>query len=113
MHMASKSRTTTEIERKGAAAWVIHPGEILREEFLAPLEMTAYALAKAIQVPVPRIHDVIAEKRAVSPDTALRLARFFSTTEEFWMNLQAAYDLAVARKTAGRAIAKIKPRVVA
>jgi addiction module HigA family antidote len=111
--MASKSRTTTEIERKSPSGWAIHPGEILREEFLAPLEMTAYALAKAIEVPVPRIHDVVAEKRAISPDTALRLARFFSTSEEFWMGLQAAYDLALARKTAGRAIAKIKPRVVA
>jgi addiction module HigA family antidote len=111
--MASKSRTTTEIKRTGPAAWAIHPGEILREEFLVPLGMTAYGLAKAIQVPAPRIHDVIAEKRAISPDTALRLARFCSTSEEFWMNLQAAYDLAVTRKKAGRAIAKIKPRVVA
>jgi addiction module HigA family antidote len=113
MHMASRSRITTDIERKGSAGWAIHPGEILREEFLVPSGMTAYALAKAIQVPVPRIHDVIAEKRAISPDTALRLARFFSTSEEFWMNLQAAYDLALARKSAGKAIAKIKPRVVA
>ena len=75
--------------------------------------MTSYALAKAIHVPVPRVHDIVMEKRAISPDTALRLARFFSTSEEFWMNLQAAYDLATARKTVGRALAKIKPRGVA
>jgi addiction module HigA family antidote len=75
--------------------------------------MSAYALSKAIQVPIPRVHDIISEKRGISPDTALRLARFFSTSEEFWMNLQAAYDLAVAKKSSGRTIAKIKPRVVA
>lgn len=110
--MRSKSRITTEIERKGPPAWTIHPGEILREEFLVPLGITAYALAKAIQVPAPRVHDLITEKRGISPDTALRLSRFFSTSEEFWMNLQAAYDLAIARKKVGRSIAKIKPRVV-
>jgi len=111
--MASKSRTTTEIPRKGPLAWAIHPGEILREEFLVPSGMTSYALAKALHVPIPRVHDIVAEKRAISPDTALRLARFFSTSEEFWMNLQAAYDLATARKSLGRALGKIKPRGVA
>jgi addiction module HigA family antidote len=61
----------------------IHPGEILREEFLLPLGMTAHALALAIRVPAPRIHDIVREKRSVSPDTALRLARYFGTTPEF------------------------------
>ncbi|MDX8391117.1 MAG: HigA family addiction module antitoxin [Mariprofundaceae bacterium] len=75
----------------------IHPGEILREEFLAPLEMSANALAMRLRVPAPRINDVVREKRGVSVDTALRLARFFNNTPEFWLNLQNAYNLKIAR----------------
>ena len=75
----------------------IHPGEILREEFLAPLEMSANALAMRLRVPAPRINDLVREKRGVSVDTALRLARFFNNTPEFWINLQTAYDLKIAK----------------
>jgi len=75
----------------------IHPGEILREEFLAPLEMSANALAMQLRVPAPRINDLVREKRAVSVDTALRLARYFNTMPEFWMNLQTAFDLKTAK----------------
>ena len=75
----------------------IHPGEILREEFLAPLEMSANALAMKLRVPAPRINDLVREKRGVSVDTALRLARFFNNTPEFWINLQTAYDLKIAK----------------
>jgi addiction module HigA family antidote len=71
----------------------IHPGEVLREEYLLPLGMSAHALAQALRVPATRINDVVNEKRAVTADTALRLARYFGTTAEFWMNLQAAFDL--------------------
>ncbi|CAG0977826.1 putative HTH-type transcriptional regulator YbaQ [Rhodocyclaceae bacterium] len=71
----------------------IHPGEILREEFLAPLEMSANALSLALHVPAPRINDIVRERRAVSPDTALRLARYFGTTAQFWLNLQSSFDL--------------------
>jgi len=71
----------------------IHPGEILREEFLSPLDMTPSALAKELRVDAPRINDIVNEKRAVTVDTALRLARFFDTTPEFWLNLQLAYEL--------------------
>jgi len=76
----------------------IHPGEVLREEFLEPLEMSANALAIRLRVPAPRVNDVVREKRGVSVDTALRLARFFNTTPEFWLNLQTAYDLKIAKK---------------
>ncbi len=76
----------------------IHPGEILREEFLAPTEMSVSALAMALRVPAPRINDIVREKRAITPDTALRLARYYSTTPEFWLNLQIAYELRLARK---------------
>ena len=66
----------------------IHPGEILREEFLLPLRLTAHALAIALQVPAPRIHEIVRERRAVTVDTALRLAKFFGTSAEFWSGLQ-------------------------
>jgi len=74
----------------------IHPGEILREEFLVPLEMTPHALAMQLRVPAPRINDIVREKRGITADTALRLARFFNTTAQFWLNLQTAYDLNIA-----------------
>jgi addiction module HigA family antidote len=84
----------------------IHPGEILREEYLAPLGMSANALAMALHVPAPRINDVVRERRAVTPDTALRLARYFDTTAQFWLNLQSAFDLKRAENEAGSQIAE-------
>ena len=77
----------------------IHLGEILREEFLQPLGMTGHALAMAIQVPAPRINDILRERRAVTVDTALRLAKYFGTSAEFWMGLQTDFDMATARIT--------------
>lgn len=92
----------------------IHPGEILREEFLNPLGMTANALAMALKIPAPRINDIARERRAITPDTALRLARYFGTTPEFWLNLQTAYDLRIARNTAQDIIEReVLPREVA
>lgn len=85
----------------------IHPGEILREEFLQPLGMTAHALAMALQVPAPRINDVVRERRAVTVDTALRLAKYFGTSAEFWMGLQTDFDMATARATMVDALARI------
>ena len=76
----------------------IHPGEIIKEEYLEPLGMSVNALAVSLRVPAPRINDVIRQKRGVSIDTALRLARYFNTTAQFWMNLQTSYDLKIARK---------------
>ena len=81
----------------------IHPGEILREEFLEPLELTAHALSVALRVPAPRINDLARERRSVTPDTALWLARYFKTTPQFWMNLQTSYELKIAlRNSKGR-----------
>lgn len=74
----------------------VHPGEILREDFLLPLGMSANALAKALNVPAPRINDVARERRGITADTAMRLARYFGGDARSWMNLQAAYDLRVA-----------------
>jgi addiction module HigA family antidote len=76
----------------------IHPGEIIKEEYLEPLGMSANALAVALRIPAPRINDVIRQKRGISIDTALRLARYFNTTAQFWMNLQISYDLKNARQ---------------
>ena len=88
----------------------IHPGEIIREEYLVPLQMSAHALAMALRVPAPRINDIVRERRAVTPDTALRLARYFGTSAQFWVNLQSAFDLKQAQSAAGRKIAaEIRP----
>ena len=74
----------------------VHPGEVLREDYLVPLNMSANALAKALSVPAPRINDIVRERRGVSADTAMRLARYFGGDARSWLNLQAAYDLRVA-----------------
>ena len=92
----------------------IHPGEILREEFLIPLAITAHALALALKVPASRINDIVLERRAITPDTALRLARYFGTTPGFWLNLQTAYDLRVAKQQSLPAIEReVFPREAA
>jgi len=80
------------------------PGDILRAEFLEPLGMSANALSIALRVPAPRINDIVRGKRAISPETALRLSRFFSTSPHFWLNLQIAYDLRVAIAESGAQI---------
>lgn len=79
----------------------LHPGEILAAEFLEPLEVSQYRLARDISVPPRRINEVVHGKRSVTADTALRLARYFGTTEQFWLNLQARYDLEAQRDELG------------
>lgn len=79
----------------------IHPGEILREEFLDPLGISQYRLAKEVSVPPRRINEIVRGMRAITADTALRLARYFGTTERFWLNLQGRYDLEVAKDRLG------------
>lgn len=92
----------------------VHPGEVLREDYLKPLKMTANALAKALHVPASRINDIVLERRGVTPDTALRLVRYFGGEEadaQGWINMQATYDFKLAAKTVGKVIVKeIKPR---
>jgi antitoxin HigA-1 len=88
-----------------------HPGEVLREDFLKPLEMSQYALAKALGVPEIRISEIVNAKRAITPDTALRLARYFGTSAEFWLGMQTSYDLELTRERVGAAIeATVHPR---
>ncbi len=82
----------------------IHPGEILEEEFMRPLGLSANALARRIDVPVTRISEIVRGNRGVTADTALRLARFFGTSAELWLGLQAEYDLRVARRDLGESV---------
>ena len=84
----------------------VHPGEILMEDFLEPMGISQYRLSKDIGVPPRRINEIVHGKRAISPDTALRLARYFGVTETFWSNLQAHYDLEVQRDVLGDLLEK-------
>jgi len=89
----------------------IHPGEILREEFLTPMALSVYRLAQALKISRPRLNDVVLGRRAVTTDTALRLGRYFGTTPEFWINLQTRYDLDVAERTIrARIEQEVEPR---
>ena len=88
----------------------LHPGEMLREEFLVPLGLSPYALARAIGVPRTRIERLVREETAITADTALRLGRYFNMTPQFWMNLQTRYELEVAGRALGRSLGKIEPR---
>ncbi|HEV2729046.1 MAG TPA: HigA family addiction module antitoxin [Terriglobales bacterium] len=97
------------ITRRGTPKWRVHPGEILREEFLKPMKLSAYALAKRIHVPVPRVNDIVLERRGITADTALRLARFFKTTEMFWLNLQDAYDISRVKAECSAELERIEP----
>ena len=84
----------------------VHPGEILLEEFLEPLRLSQYRLAKGLSVPPRRINEIVHGTRAITADTALRLARFFGTSERFWLNLQIAYDLEIERDRLGARLQK-------
>jgi addiction module HigA family antidote len=101
MPTTSKSRTTTKLRP-------VHPGEILAEEFLKPLELSQYRLAERLHVPRRRINEIVLGERSVSADTALRLARFFGTSDRFWLNLQATYDLEVERDRMGSRLEDIE-----
>ncbi len=90
----------------------IHPGEVLLEEFLKPLGISQYRLAKDISVPPRRINEIVHGKRAITADTALRLSQYFGTSERFWMNLQTRYDLEIEKDRLGDRLTKeIHPRV--
>jgi len=91
----------------------VHPGEILREEFMIPLKLNPHKLALALRVPAPGVYEIVKEERAVSMEMALRLARFFSTTPEFWVNLQAHFDLEIARDKEQRHVnQEVRPMTV-
>jgi addiction module HigA family antidote len=87
----------------------VHPGEILLEEFLDPLSVSQYQLARDIQVPARRINEIVHGQRRISAGTALRLARYFGTSERFWINLQARYDLEIEKDRLGGSLDEIRP----
>ena len=87
----------------------VHPGEILRDQFMADFAISIHRLARDLRVPPRRISEIVNQRRSISPDTALRLGRYFSTAPEFWLNLQLSYDLDVARSTIGQIEADVRP----
>jgi len=92
----------------------VHPGEILREDLMKPLELSINGLARDLRVPVTRMSEIVNARRSITADTALRLARYFGNTPQFWMNLQAAYDLDVATRASADRIARdVHPREAA
>jgi len=99
-------------KRNGNRLPPIHPGEILREEFLKPLGLSAHELAVALCVPATRINEIAKERRGISAATALRLSRYFGTTPKFWLNLQASYELEAAQDQLGKSIQReVLPRI--
>ncbi len=97
--------------RSGRRLPPVHPGAMLRDEFLTPLNVTVYALAAAIKVPRSRVNDIVLGRRAVTTDTAMRLGRYFGTSPEFWIDLQARHDLDVAERSLRRRIEReLRPR---
>ena len=100
--------------RKKTTLPPVHPGEILREDLMRPLGISINRLARDLRVPVTRISEIVNCRRGISADTALRLSRYFGNTSEFWMNLQAAYDLEIAERESKREIERdVHPREVA
>jgi antitoxin HigA-1 len=87
----------------------VHPGEILLEEFMKPMAITQYRLAKETDVPPRRINEIVQRERAITADTALRLAKFFGTSEMFWLNLQARYDLDMQKQKLGSRLRSVRP----
>jgi antitoxin HigA-1 len=98
------------MKKTAVPKWNMHPGEILREEYLKPLKLSVYQLAKQVHVPAPRLNDIVLERRGITADTAVRLARFFGTTPEFWANLQSFYELRKAQMELAKDLSRIQPR---
>ena len=92
--------------------WNVHPGEILREEYMKPLGLSVYTLAKELKLTRPRLNDIVLERRAVTADTAIRLARYFGTTAQFWMNMQSSYELREAENANRKIVQSIAPRQI-
>jgi addiction module HigA family antidote len=103
MRMTSRSSTTTERKRRTSATRLppVPPGEVLLEEFLKPMDISQYRIAKEISVPPRRVNEIVLRKRGITADTALRLGRYFGTSEQFWLNLQSEYDLDMTRDRLG------------
>jgi antitoxin HigA-1 len=97
------------IPRRADPKWRVHPGAILREEYLKPLKLSATALAKQLHVSPPTVNDIVRERRSITADMAVRLAKFFSTSEQFWLSMQNAHDISLAREHLADTLKRIKP----
>lgn len=104
---------TVGIKNERAAGWAVHPGEILREEFLAPMGISAYRLSVELGVSAPTVNDIVREKRGITPEMAARLAKYFGTSEQFWLNLQDAFAVHQVKKKYSKQLRAIKPLAVA
>jgi addiction module HigA family antidote len=101
------------IKNTRLAGWAVHPGEILREEFLEPMGISAYRLAGELRVSPPTVNDIVREKRGITPEMAARLARYFGTSEQFWLNLQDAFAVHHVRQKIGKELKAIRPLAAA
>jgi len=101
------------IKNEGAAGWVVHPGEILREEFLAPMGISAYRLSVELGVSAPTVNDIVRGEAGHHPEMAARLAKFFGTSEQFWLNLQDAFAVHQVKKKYSKELRAIKPLAAA
>jgi addiction module HigA family antidote len=97
------------IKNEGSAGWAVHPGEILREEFLTPMGISAYRLSVELRVSAPTVNDIVREKRGITPEMAARLAKYFGTSEQFWLNLQDAFAVHQVKKKYSKELRAIKP----
>ena len=98
------------IKNEGQAGWAVHPGEILREEFLAPMGITTHKLAMELHVSAPTVNEIVREKKGITPEMAVRLAKYFGTSEQFWLNLQDAFAIHHAKARLSKKLKAIKPR---
>ena len=101
------------IKNEGRAGWAVHPGEILRKEFLEPLGISAYRLAVDLRVSAPTVNDIVREKRGITPEMAARLAKYFGTSEQFWLNLQDAFAVREVKQKLRKELKAIKPLAAA
>jgi antitoxin HigA-1 len=102
-------RQVMSITNEVPAGWAVHPGEILREEFLEPMGISAYRLAVELHVSPPTVNDIVREKRGITPEMAARLAKYFGTSEQFWLNLQDAFAVHQVRRRYSKELKAIKP----
>ncbi len=101
------------IKNDGPAGWAVHPGEILREEFLEPMGISAYRLAVELRVSPPTVNDIVREKRGITPEMSARLAKYFGTSEQFWLNLQDAFAVHQVKRKYSKELNAIKPLAAA
>jgi len=112
-HEIMSMEKNVSIKNENQAGWAVHPGEILREEFLEPMNISAYRLAVELRVSPPTVNDIVREKRGITPEMAARLSRYFGTSEQFWLNLQDAFAVHQVKKKYSKELKAIKPLAAA